>query len=270
MESVKKLNKLMGYFLEDSKIITKPWYKLWWGLPVIIGGLVILVVVIFFIFTTSRYIILIKQGKGQDLYNNIHTEGFSKVNTGLKNTEIDSKRSDLEITTAPYLGSQRAKITIVAFMDFKCGPSKAAFPILQKLGQAYGDKIKIIFRNFPAESARPGTTQLSEIAYCIKSDRKIFWPVATLLYNEQENLPPDLSDADLNNIISQFSDNYKSVVSCMAAPKTKNDISKDFIDGVSAGVRGTPTFYINGQKIEGVVPFSEWEKLINKMLTPNT
>jgi protein-disulfide isomerase len=130
--------------------------------------------------------------------------------------------------------------------------------------QKYGNKVKLIIRNFPAESTHPGANQLADIAMCAY-EQGYYWPFYDWAYEQQDNLAENLSDEEIDSLAGQFGWEAGKMKTCLANPNVKVTVNKDFADGYRFGVGGTPTFFINGEKIEGVVPFSAWELFLNNV-----
>lgn len=238
------------------------WYQRFSGV-MLVG---ILAAVVLFILaiagTTGYYYWQIRQGNGQVLFDKFYG-GFS---ADVKNSNVVGgiNRAELEIPSAPFLGSNNPKVTIVEFVDFKCPNCKAEAPILRQMMQKYGNKVKLIIRNFPVESTHPGASQLSNIAMCAY-EQGYYWPLHDWLYEQQDNIGTNLSDEDINSLAYKFGWEAGKMKTCLASPAVKVTVNKDYADGYRFGIGGTPTFFINGQKVEGVVPFSAWELFLNSI-----
>ena len=167
----------------------------------------------------------------------------------------------VEGENSPWFGSPSAKIVIVEFADFACPYCNQAYPALRQIGVKYQDKVKIIFRD------RPGfedSIALSMAAHCADDQGK-FWPMHDKLY---EQYSPELA-ADVNNlttIAQQIGLDVNELTKCISAQKYLDKIENDFVDAQSLGVLGTPTWFVNGQKMEGVVTLAEWESIINQLI----
>lgn len=236
------------------------WYQKWWGVSLI--GLVGLVSValIIFLSLTGKYWWDIKHGKGKLLQQTFYGE-FQQSVSGSNSVKID--RTKLEAANSPFMGNPNAPITIVAFFDYKCPNSKAAAPILQKLAGKYGYKVKVIIRNFPGESIHPGAAKLSEIASCTYAEQPDqFWGLYSVLFNQQDQLPTTLTDTDIATLANDAGLDYGKLNKCLQVGTGKVKANKDYADGYNAGVSGTPTFFVNGEKVEGVVPFNIWENFV--------
>lgn len=237
------------------------WYQTAWGVALIGLGALVLVSSTVFGFLTARYWVQIRKGEGKNLQQKIYG-GFDR---SVKEIEDNSKvnRKELEAGDRPFLGNPNAPITVVAFFDYKCPNSKAAVPIIQKLVDRYGYKVKIIIKNFPGESIHPGAAQLAQIAQCAyKQDQYKFWELYNLFFEKQDQLSAPLSDNEISILVGQAGFNSDKINQCLEDGKSEVEVNKDYAQAFNAGVSGTPTFFVNGDRVEGVVPLDTWEGFV--------
>lgn len=225
-----------------------------------LGGLVLLATVVFGVITT-KFWWQIKHGQGSVLQQQVYN-GFDRSVKGNRGEQAD--RAVLETGDFPFLGNPNASTTIVVFGDFRCPNTKNAWPILQQVVGKYGYKIKLIFRNFPAESIHPGATRLAQIGACAYDQGK-YWNAHNYLFAKQTDLPVYLAPADMAGLADATDLDLDKLNKCIGASATAIKVNRDYADGYQFGVGGTPTFFINGQKVEGVVPFDVWEKYIKQL-----
>lgn len=230
------------------------------------GGLALIVVLIlagmvFYYYRTIR------AGNGAELATQfssrpILTTGFTSAYGSLsKDTSSNIDRAALEKSDSPTLGSDTAKLTIVEFVDFKCPNCEIAAPIVRQLIAEHGNDIKLISRNSPFESLHPGATRFAQIAWCAQQQGR-YWAIHDYFFAGQSNLPAEFSPTELGILAQRFGLDVQKFSSCLSDQRSLIAVNKDYTQAVSLGVRGTPTFFINGQKVEGVIPYSSWEELI--------
>ncbi len=73
-----------------------------------------------------------------------------------------------------------------------------------------------------------------------------------------------LSDLDIKTYALEIGLNIVKFNDCFDKQKYKEEVEGDRADGIAAGVVGTPTFFINGQKVEGAIPMPVWEQIISR------
>ena len=238
------------------------WYQRFSGIALVSVFLAVVVFVLLVGGTTGYYYWQIKQGNGQILFDKFYSGFTADVENSNNADNID--RVELELASAPFLCSDNPKVTIVEFVDFKCSNCKAEAPILRQVMQKYGDKVKLIIRNFPVESTHPGASQLANMSMCAY-EQGYYWPLHDWLYEQQDNLGDNLNSEEIDSLAYHFGWDASKMQSCLANPSVKIKVNKDYADGYRFGLGGTPTFFVNGKKIEGVVPFSAWELFLNNV-----
>ncbi|HSX09975.1 MAG TPA: thioredoxin domain-containing protein [Candidatus Saccharimonadales bacterium] len=161
--------------------------------------------------------------------------------------------------------NNHSKVTLVEFGDFQCPACGAEYPVVTQILQNYKGKINYVFRNFPLPQHQ-NAAEAAEAAEAAKAQGK-FFDMFNLLYQNQ-NTWSDVSDPTsyfvtyakaLHLDLKQFQSDVKS-------KKYAKVIQQDIDDGYAVGVNATPTFYLNGVPMVGVLPYSDFQKAIDKDL----
>jgi protein-disulfide isomerase len=168
----------------------------------------------------------------------------------------------------PVEGNANAPVTIVEFSDFQCPFCESFYTnTLQQIRKDYVDtgKVKLIFRDFPL-SFHPHAQKSAEAAECANLQGK-YWEMHDKLFENQTSLD-NSSDyiSDLKRYAADLKLDTAKFNSCLDNGDTAAEISKDFNDGAAAGISGTPSFFINGQKIVGAQPYSAFKAAIDAEL----
>lgn len=178
-------------------------------------------------------------------------------------------KADVRNGHFPVLGKESAKITIVEFSDFQCPFCsrffKESFPQIKKEYIDTG-KAKLYFRHFPLDF-HPAATPAALASECANEQNK-FWEYHDKLFNEQEKISvqgqtPDQIKTQLKTWAQELSLNTTQFNSCLDSEKYKNNVTTDTADGKTAGVSGTPTFYINGTQLVGAQPFASFKTALD-------
>ncbi|MEK7131401.1 MAG: DsbA family protein [Patescibacteria group bacterium] len=236
------------------------WYQTLWGIALLgLGGMALLASVVFGV-VTIRFWWQIKHGQGGLLQQQVYG-GFDRSVKDSQGEKVD--RAVLENGDFPFLGNPNASTTIVVFGDFRCPNTKNAMPIIKKMTDTYGYKLKVIFRNFPGESIHPGATRLAYVGVCAYDQGK-YWNVSDYLFAKKDDLPVYLAPADMAALAGDTGLDLNKLNTCLDSSAASIKVNRDYADGYRFGVGGTPTFFVNGQKIEGVVPFDAWEGFVKQ------
>lgn len=151
----------------------------------------------------------------------------------------------MDVTTEgyPFKGNANAKVTIVEFADYQCPHCKNAVPVMRSLLERYGDKLRVVYRDFPIN--RSGISRkVAEGAVCAGEQGR-FWDFHDLAFERQSYLaaitPKDLAE-ELKLDVAKFE-------ACIGREETRAKVTASFEEGKSFGITGTPAFYVNGRKL---------------------
>lgn len=176
----------------------------------------------------------------------------------------------LEVDDDVILGNPDAKVTLIEFSDFQCSFCGKFFtevePLLRKEYIETG-KVRMIYKDFAFLG--PESSAAGEAAECAKDQGK-YWEYHDALFNKEvadglEN-NGNLSSSALKALASDIGLDRGQFDSCVDSRKYKSEVEKDYKDGQAIGVRATPTLFINGQKIEGALPYDIFKEIIEVAL----
>lgn len=160
----------------------------------------------------------------------------------------------------PYKGPLNARVTMVEFSDFQCPFCSKAVAQANALVQAFPNDLRLVFKQFPLDTHRDAEFG-AEAALAAHNQGK-FWEMHDLLYAGF----PDLSRETVFGYAKKIGLDMKKFTADMDSHRFKNDVHNEEQQGELAGVEGTPTFYINGKRYNGVFDVSSVAPLIKKEL----
>lgn len=164
---------------------------------------------------------------------------------------------------APSRGKKDAPVTLVEFSDFQCPYCQAAAPVLHQVAEKYGDKVQIIYRQYPIPSLHPFALKAAEASLCANDQGK-FWEMHDTMFADQKKL----SVSDLKATARRLGMDQKKFDNCMDTGRYVEQVQNDQKEGQKAGINGTPAIFINGTYVEGgSVPFTTLAPLIDKELS---
>lgn len=203
---------------------------------------------------TWYFYTLVKSGSDIQL---AHTGSFtvSPRARGYASSSFDTIQ--VERAGAPSFGaSKKTSVTIVQFADFECPFSKDTYSTVREFMNTHAEDTRFVFRYFPIAEVHSHALKAAEAAGCANDQGK-FWVYYDKLFQNQEQL----ADTDLKRYARETGMNSRVFDACLDGGAHYKEVMQDYQDGLRAGVRGTPTFFVNGQKVEGVISLAEWEKL---------
>jgi protein-disulfide isomerase len=160
-------------------------------------------------------------------------------------------------------GPANAPIVMVEFSDFQCPFCQRANPAVEQVLKTYGDKIRFVYRHYPLPN-HPDARPAAEAAACAQEQDK-FWPYHDRLFANVSSL----SASDLKAHASAVGLDAAKFNACVESRQTKEKVDTDIADADSAGVTGTPAFFINGRPLEGAQPFDAFKRIIDDELSRN-
>lgn len=176
-------------------------------------------------------------------------------------THVEPFRIDVA-ATGPAKGPADAPVTIIEFSDFECPYCSRVNPTLTKVREVYGDKVRIVFRQFPLVSIHPNAMRAGRASLCANEQEK-FWELHDAMFADQRNLAGD----GLHEVAGRVEGlDLEAFKSCVESGKYGDQMQRDIAEGSEAGVSGTPAFFINGRFLNGAVPFEQISVVIDEEL----
>jgi protein-disulfide isomerase len=152
------------------------------------------------------------------------------------------------------------RVVIIEFSDFQCSYCSKAVPTLNKIKETYGDKVEIVFRQFPL-SFHSSTQNASESSECARDQGKFREYHDKLFANQMA-----LSNDDLKKYASELGLDTAKFNQCLDNREKMQVVQKDITAGQEMGVTATPTFFIGDYKLIGAQPFETFKKVIDEKL----
>ena len=161
---------------------------------------------------------------------------------------------------SPAIGGSQAKVTVVAFSDFQCPFCQRAAKTLEQLRKEYGDELRVVFKHRPLpfhDRARPAALAAEAAAQQGK-----FWEMHDALFAT----PAQLSDADLERVAQDLGLDVERWRKDARSERTRARVDSDGRLADQLGVRGTPSFLINGHLLVGAQPLAAFKAVADEEL----
>lgn len=175
---------------------------------------------------------------------------------------LDAPRYQVAATSDdPALGNASAPVTLVEFSDFQCPFCARVMPTLKRVHEAYGDRVRIVWKDFPLTSIHPQAFKAAEAGQCAQEQGK-FWELHDRLFANQQALQPDslkkhAADAGLD--AAKFN-------ACLDTAKYGDRVQEQMGIGTRLGVSSTPTVFVNGRMVSGAQPYEAFATIIDEEL----
>jgi len=145
----------------------------------------------------------------------------------------------------PARGKSTAAVTIVEFADFECPPCGRMYLQLEEAVEAYGDRLRLVFRQFPLRM-HPRAFRAARASEAAAAQGK-FWCFADHLFRNQKSL----DDASLRRYAVQCGLDAERFSRALEAPPSGVSVVHDIREARRYGVKWTPTLFVNGIQLRG-------------------
>jgi protein-disulfide isomerase len=176
---------------------------------------------------------------------------------------FDAPRHTIEVTADdPSIGSASAPVTLIEFSDFQCPFCQRVAPTLKQVKEKYGDKVRVVWKDFPLTQIHPQAFKAGEAGHCA-ADQGKFWEYHDRLFANQQALQPN----DLKKYAADLGLDANAFATCLDSSKHGERVRDGVAEGSRLGVNSTPTIYINGRVLSGAQPFETFVTVIDEELS---
>lgn len=142
-------------------------------------------------------------------------------------------------------GPADAVVDVVEFADFECPYCSMAAANMETLKQRFaGQKVRFAYRHFPL-SFHPNARRAAEFSQCAHDQGK-FWELHGKIYANAKAM----DEASLKTYVTEVGLDEAAFDACLRSGKAATEVEQDMQDATGIGVNGTPTFYVNGRKVD--------------------
>jgi len=163
-------------------------------------------------------------------------------------------------------GSEQAKIVIVEYSDFQCPACAAYYPIIKELTRELGDQIVFAYRHFPLRQIHVNADLAARAAEAAGMQGK-FWEMHDALFERQKEWAqsPDAKPLFSSYAVFLGLDVGKFNVD-VESEKIIQKVEADLAGGMASRVNATPTFFLNGKKLNNPRNYDEFKNTVIKEL----
>ena len=184
----------------------------------------------------------------------LHTEDLS-AEVGIDKRPLGMVRP---VSEADHrLGPPDAPVQLVEYGDYECPYCMQALPGVRRILSRFGDVVLFVFRHFPLVSQHPHAWRAALAAEAAGAQSR-FWPMHEQLL-DHEHL---LTDEELADHARALGLDMAAYERDLHDPALAEHVRQDALSGLHSGVLGTPTFFLNGRRLEGGFRQDELESAI--------
>lgn len=199
--------------------------------------------------------------------------------SGSKTTTTTTQPSAKAAAKAPQItnedhirGNKNAKVTLVEYSDFECPFCKQFHPTMKKVIDAYGDKVRWIYRHYPLSfhANAQKEAEASECAAELGGD-DAFWKYTDAIFERTTSNGTGFALSKLGPLASELGLDQTKFQVCLDSGKYAKRVTDQMAKGTEEGVSGTPgTIIVNAkgetQLIPGALPFEQVKSMVEQAL----
>ena len=171
-----------------------------------------------------------------------------------------SKGTAVTVADAPVRGSPDAPVTIVEYADFQCPFCASARSSIDQVLREYPGRVKLVYKSFPLDFH--ADSRLAHQAALAADRQGKFWEMHDLIFARQHTIKRD----DLLTMAKSLGLDMDRFTRDMASEEVRAQIASEQAEGKRRGVQGTPTFYVDGEEVEGAASAAQFEAKIDRSL----
>ena len=164
-------------------------------------------------------------------------------------------------------GAKDGKLTLIEFGDFQCPACGAYEPIVRQVLADNKAVLKFSFRHFPLTQIHRNALLAAKASEAASQQGK-FWEMHDILYDKQDEWSKGLNARDyFLTYATTLGLNTVNFTQDMESKAVEEKILAEYKEGVTLGIQGTPTFFINGKMIESPRNLEAFNALIKSAVT---
>ncbi|HVB39387.1 MAG TPA: thioredoxin domain-containing protein [Terriglobales bacterium] len=173
-------------------------------------------------------------------------------------------RAEIDLHGAPAMGPAGAPVTLVEYSDLECPYCKQESGLLAQLMQADPGKVRLVFKFYPLTAIHPWSMLAAMAGACVAEQGDTpFWVFEKAVFDAQDQITAANATQRLAGIASESGIDTSKYQACLTAPQTRRTIDASIANGNKVGVTSTPTLFIDGRMIPGVVQEAELKQLVD-------
>lgn len=163
-------------------------------------------------------------------------------------------------------GNSAAPVTLIEYLDFECEACGAYYPLLKKLAEEFPDDLRIVTRYFPLPGHRNGLPAALAVEAAAKQGK--YWEMHDMLFESQKEWSEKqaANPALFEKYAVALGLDLETFKKDVEDPATFARVKRDMDSGQKLGNSGTPTFFLNGQKIENPQGYEPFKELVQSVI----
>jgi protein-disulfide isomerase len=183
----------------------------------------------------------------------------------------------IDTKNRPFMGNKDAKVVLVNYDDFQCPFCREMHAVLiQNVMKKYGDRVKLVYKDYPLYQIHPWASRAAVDANCLASENNnAYWGFANYVHAHAPEISgpkgtpiPDQMKLVDKAAVDQGHDFKVDETKLQACINKQDDsaVKASVNEAESLSVEATPTLFVNGMRVDGLVPPSDLYAIIDQAL----
>ncbi|MDO8504101.1 MAG: thioredoxin domain-containing protein [bacterium] len=187
--------------------------------------------------------------------------GIAKFTSAPSSNDLASATTS--ITDGDWVkGNREASVTVIEYSDFQCPACGAYYPVIKQLVEEFGGNIAFVYRHFPLRQIHQNAELAAYAAEAAGKQNK-FWEMHGMIFENQKEWS---NERNAKEFFLKYADaldlNKEQFIVDFDSREIKDKINADYQSGLRLNVNATPTFFLNGEKLQNPRNYENFKSLI--------
>lgn len=184
--------------------------------------------------------------------------------------------SKIDLSGRPIRGAENAAVTMVVYDDYQCPfCARMYVNLMNEVVNHYRDRVRVVVKDFPILDAHPWAMRAAIDSQCLaQQSAAAYWDFSDYIHTHQQDVSKPKEHADAPSVLDALAAetgqkrgvNAAALQACLAR-QDKASVETSMMEGKSLGVSATPTMFVNGEEVEGVLSTENLRLIIERALT---
>ena len=174
-----------------------------------------------------------------------------------------------ELTENDWIkGNPDSEIVLIEYSDFQCPACVAYYKIMKDIMGEFGEYIQFAYRHYPLKPIHPNATLAAQAAEAAGLQGK-FWEMHDILFTYQSSwssLSIDQAESEFAKYATDIGLDSKQFLQDLNSKKVEKLVDYEYKSAVEGGLTGTPTFFLNAEKIQNPQNIQEFRTIIREAI----
>lgn len=183
--------------------------------------------------------------------------------------------SKIDLSGRPVRGAKTSKVVVVNYDDLECPfCSRMHQTMFPELLKEYGDRVAFIYKDYPLNEIHPWAMHAAVDANCLAAQNgDAYWDFADYIHGHEDEVKAEKTTgarlATLDRLTLDQGQKHnldKSKLEACVKAQDETAVKASMKEGDDIGVSATPTMFVNGQKVDGLISIAEMRDLLDHAL----